>query len=90
LSIRWRSFLTLAALCIAPLLVLSLGALYGALKYANRLLEETLQHDTREVEQQFKHLVNERDNEMMHLAHLRPNLENSDQEIKDYVSTLPQ
>lgn len=89
MSIRWRSFLTLAALCIAPLLVLSLGALYGAFKYAQGVLDETLRHDTREVEQQFKRVVSERDYELQRLAHFRLASENSEQEIKDYISTLP-
>jgi signal transduction histidine kinase len=89
LSIRWRSFLTLAALCTAPLLVLSLGFLYGGLKYSNAVLQKSLEHDTGEVEQQFKHLVSERNNELVRLANIRLAPENADLDIKNCISTLP-
>jgi signal transduction histidine kinase len=68
LPIRPKLFLTFSALCVTPLLILSLINFYASLKTAQALLRTNLDNEVREVGHHYATLVDERGRELTTLA----------------------
>jgi signal transduction histidine kinase len=68
--VRPKLFLTFAAICITPLLVLSLVNFYTSLDHAETLLQNTLDRETQNTALQFEGLVEERERELKSLANV--------------------
>lgn len=68
MPIRPKLFLTFSALCVTPLLILSLINFFGSLKSAEALLRTNLDSEIRETAHHYSNLVAEHDRELTALA----------------------
>jgi signal transduction histidine kinase len=86
LPIRPKLFLTFSALCVTPLLILSLINFYGSLKNAEALLRTNLDNEVRDVAHHYSTLIDERGRELTTLA--RGPLRNYVRNAKDAASVV--
>lgn len=90
---RPKFFLTVAAICIAPLLILSLANFFTSLSHTKTLLRNTLDRESYGAAMQFEAVVAERERELKGLANVvQKNLQTpiaNSQWFSDTVSNLP-
>lgn len=89
---RPKLFLTVAAICIVPLLILSLANFFQSLSHTKTLLRNTLDRESYEAAVQFEAVIAERERELSGLANVvQRNLQptSNSQWFSDTVSTLP-